>query len=64
LGSKTALTRWICLTPPGVLFLDSEAMRLALRGWCLASLALPLIYALEQLREGTRTLQVTLDGLV
>jgi hypothetical protein len=47
-----------------VLFLDGEAHGLALRQRCHASLALPLIYALEQLREGAGTLQVTLDGLI
>jgi hypothetical protein len=52
------------LTPPGVLFLDSEAHGLVLRQWCHASLALPPVYALEQLREGAGTLQVDLDGLI
>jgi hypothetical protein len=52
------------LTLPGVLFLDSETHSLSLRQWCHASVALPLIYALEQLREGAGTLQVALDGLL
>jgi hypothetical protein len=47
-----------------VLFLDSQTHSLGLRQWCHASLALPLTYALEQLREGAGTLQVTLDGLL
>jgi hypothetical protein len=47
-----------------VLFLDSEAHGLVLRQWCHASLALPLVYALEQLCEGAGTLQVALDGLI
>jgi hypothetical protein len=47
-----------------VLFLDGEAHGLIFREWCHASLALPLVYALEQLREGAGTLQVALDGLI
>jgi hypothetical protein len=47
-----------------VLFLDGEANGLVLRQWCHASLVLPLVYALEQLREGAGTLQVALDSLV
>ena len=45
-----------------MLFLDSETH--SLHQWCHASLALPLIYALEQLREGAGKLQVALDGLL
>jgi hypothetical protein len=47
-----------------VLFLDGEAHGLVLRKWCHASLVLPLVYTIEQLREGAGTLQVALDGLV
>jgi len=47
-----------------VLFLDSETHSLGLRQWYDASLALPLGYALEQLREGAGTLQGALDGLL
>jgi hypothetical protein len=47
-----------------VLFLDGEAHGLIFREWCHPSLAVPLIYAFEQLREGAGTLQVALDGLI
>jgi len=47
-----------------MLFLDGEARGLALRQRCHALLALSLVYALEQLREGAGTLQVALDGLI